>query len=363
MLNLIHLSEAWRIFKRSRYVKKHGVKRYKGNAEQICRQIVKECWNGNYFQVSAGHFCEFYIRDFGWCINSLLKLGFKKEVRKTLEYSLDIYSNQGLKTTITPKGKTVDIFNYSPDSLAFLVRSLRILRDKELIDKYKEFLKNEIDTFYNLVIDKKVGLVRKDKFFSSIKDEAKRKSSCYDNIIAAMLNDELNKLKFYNPLKKYNFKKIIKTNFWTGNYFVDSLGGNKKVITGDANIFPFWTKVFEEKKMLKSAIEQIQLNKLDEPFPLRYSYFADGNQKMNFVEKFVPNYERTTCWMHMGLLYVQLVKQSDKEKAHEYKMKYKELIEKHHNFLELFNPDGTPFQSRFYYADEGMLWAANYLCL
>ena len=53
---------------------------------------------------------------------------------------------------------------------------------------------------------------------------------------------------------------------------------------------------------------------------------------------------------------------SDK-KAKDYKKKYKELIEKHHNFLELLNSDESPFKSKFYYSDESMLWAANYLTL
>ena len=39
------------------------------------------------------------------------------------------------------------------------------------------------------------------------------------------------------------------------------------------------------------------------------------------------------------------------------------VIEKYKNFLEVFNPDGSPFRSWFYYADEGMLWCANYLTL
>jgi len=47
----------------------------------------------------------------------------------------------------------------------------------------------------------------------------------------------------------------------------------------------------------------------------------------------------------------------------EYIEKYSELIEKNGNYLEVFDPDGTPFKSAFYYADEGMLWAANYLAL
>ncbi|MBR9691351.1 hypothetical protein GOV06_01060 [Candidatus Woesearchaeota archaeon] len=363
MINLTCVSEAWRIFNRSRYVKKQGVKKYKGNADAICKQIVKDCWNGRYFQVSSGHFCQFYMRDFGWCIDSLLKLGYKKEVHKTLAYALSVYSKKELKTTITPNGKTVDVFAYAPDTLAYLIRSLRVSEAHDLVLKHRDFLIKEIDKFHKLVIDEKTGLVRIDRHFSSMKDESKRKSSCYDNIMAAMLSNELNKLKLYNPLKKYDFKKIIKHMFWTGNYFTDDLRGNKEIVTGDSNIIPFWTGVFTDKAMLKKAVEQIQLNNLDEPFPLKYTDKKHKHHKMLFIEKFVPNYEGNAVWMHMGGLYVQLVKQIDPKKAVEYKRKYKEIIEKYHNFLEVFDSNGKPFKSRFYYADEGMLWASNYLTL
>jgi hypothetical protein len=301
------------------------------------------------------------MRDFGFCVDSLLKLGYKEEVHKTLEYAMDIYSKQGLKTTITPKGNAVDIFMYSPDSLAFLVRSLRAADAKDLVKKYESFLKKEIEKFYNNVIDQKTGLVRTDRYFGSMKDEAKRRGSCYDNIMAAMLSDELDKLKIHNPLEKYDFTKVIKHFFWNKEYFVDDMKGDKEIVTGDANVFPFWSGIFTDKEMLKKAIKKIQENKLDEPFPLKYSNVK--SHKLIFVQNFVPDYETNSCWLHMGSLYVQMVKKIDERKAAEHKKQYKELIEKHHNFLEVFDSDGKPFRSRFYYSDESMLWAANYLTL
>lgn len=363
MLNLTHLSEAWRVFKRSRRVKRLGIRKYPGNAKEICQQIVKDCWNGRYFQVSTGHFCEFYMRDFGWSVDSLLKLGYRDKVLLTLAYALDIYSKQGLKTTITPSGKAIDVFTYSPDSLAFLIRSLRVANAKELVEEYKEFLIKEIDRFYNIVLDKETGLVRKDRLFSSIKDESKRKRSTYNNVMMAMLSNELDRLKLQNPLKSYNFKRAIKESLWSGAYFYDDIS-RAEIVTGDSNVFPFWTGVFDEKEMLKSAITQMQLHCLDKPFPLRYTKTKmEEKIKMLAIEVFVPNYERDTAWMHMGPLYVQLVKLIDKQKAREYIDAYTKIIERYKNFLEVFNPDGSPFKSPFYHADEGMLWAANYLTL
>ena len=64
-------------------------KKYKGTAEQICRQIVKDCYNGRYFQTSTQNFRQFWTRDFGWCTASLLKLGYQKEVAQTIRYALN----------------------------------------------------------------------------------------------------------------------------------------------------------------------------------------------------------------------------------------------------------------------------------
>jgi hypothetical protein len=193
-----------------------------------------------------------------------------------------------------------------------------------------------------------------------MKDQAIRDSSCYNNVMSAMLSKELNNLKLNNPFKKYNLKKIIKKNFWTGNYFLDDLSGNK-YIAGDANVFPFWTGIFNDKKMLKSCIKEIRKEGLDKPFPLKYT--KKNVSKKNFVSFLVPNYESNTIWMHMGLLYVQLVKKIDKKLFNKYFRTYTKLIKKHKNFLEVFNLNGTPYQSPFYYCDESMLWAANYLAL
>jgi hypothetical protein len=362
MINLTYISEGLRMFSRSLRVRAKGVKQYKGNAEQICKQIVKDCWNGRYFQVSNGNFPEFYMRDFGWCIDSLIKLGYKKEVRKTLEYVLSVYSrNKKITTTITPAGKCVDVFAYSPDSLAFLIRSINAARAGYLFEKYKDFLNSEIKRFYETVIDKKTGLVKSGIAFSSIKDNAKRKSSMYNNIMAAMLNNELKKTRLDNPLKKYDFKKIIKKKFWTGSYFLDDLSG-KKYVSGDANIFPFWSGVFDSKDMLSSCITKMQEAGLDNPLPLRYTNKKIGHNMVS-IDFFASNYEGDIVWTHLGPLFIQLVKAVDRKKASGYLKLYKCLIERYRNFLEVFNTDRTPFRSTFYYADEGMLWAANYLTL
>jgi len=352
----IYLKEGLRIFKRARYVRKYGFKQYKGNAKEICEQIVKDCWNGQYFKASNGHFCQFWTRDFGFYTESLINLGYKEEVKKTLKYALSIFSKYSkVTTTITPNNKPYDFPYYAPDSLAYLIRSLRISNSIDLIKKYREFLNKEIHKFHNIVLDKDTGLVRKDKRFSSMKDFSIRKSSCYDNCCVAMLNNELKKIKILeNPFKKYNFEKIIKDNFWINGYFIDDLSGNN-FITGDANVFPFYFEIFTDKKMMKSSITKIQEIGLDKPFPLRYS---TDKLKMILLDKILSNYEGNTIWCHLGSIYIKTVCKFNKNLAEYYLNQYTKLIEKNKNFIELFFPNGKPYSRFWYYADEGMLWAS-----
>ena len=139
MYSIQHLKEGYRIFKRSRHVKKHGFKKYEGNLEEICTKIVKECWNGTFFQTSAGHFSVYYIRDFCICIPGLIKLGYRKEILKTLQYALNLFSNnRKITTTISKENIPVHMHHYSPDSLPLLLKSLRLAKANELMEMMQE---------------------------------------------------------------------------------------------------------------------------------------------------------------------------------------------------------------------------------
>ena len=116
--------------------------------------------------------------------------------------------------------------------------------------------------------------------------------------------------------------------------------------------------------MLNSALKSIQKEGLDKPFPLKYAVNENKkNQKFIAIEFFAKNYERNTIWMHMGPLYVSLVKTVNPKLLNKYKSQYKKIIEKHKNYLELFNHKGKPYKTPFYYSDEAMSWAVNYLTL
>src|SRR3989338_5692177 len=359
----ILLNEGLRMLKRRIYVAVSGTKKYQGSAEEICRQILEKVWNGIYVQVSTGHFCEFYARDFGWIVQRLLALKKRLWVEKTLQYALEKYSQAGrITTTINPKGKPFDFPTYAPDSLNYLLYSLRMANAKDLIEKYRGFLNSEIQRCYDLAYDKEKGIVKRHMHFSSMKDHAVNDSSCYNNVMLVCIQKNAKLLHLNNPFKT-NFKKNIKKHFWTGEYFLDDLSGATH-IAGDANLFPFWTGLFTEKSMMKKAFASIERAHLDKPFPLRYTNKGVKSQeKMIFLEAFAGAYERNTLWMHMGPLYIEMLATINKGKARQHFEALTKIIERDKNYLELYWQNTQPFSSPFYYADENMSWCANYLTL
>ncbi|MBW2990098.1 hypothetical protein KY348_00160 [Candidatus Woesearchaeota archaeon] len=357
-----------RIFFRRIKVLFRVIIRYGGDDKDICEQIISDCYNQKkkYFMVSKYNFSEFYARDFGWCAQALLNLGYRKEIINTLDYVLGVFQQHGrIEQSVSPRGIafTFPMNKYSPDALAFIIRALRLSRAKELINKYKRFLNQEIRKYYELVVDNETGLVKKDKSFSSMKDYSIRKSSCYDNVMTGMLANDLKKIKdLANPFKKHDYKKLLIKNFWTGKYFLDDLS-NIRAITGDANVLPFWSGLITDKKIRRKAFDSIRKEGLDKPFPLKYTVKRLKEQKMISIEFIAGNYERDVVWAHMGMMFIEMVGMIDKKLARKYLNQYKQQILKHKNFLEVYDKNGKPFQTLLYYADGGMLWCANYLYL
>ncbi len=354
MIGISHIKDALRFFK-LRFAKR---KKYEGNYENIARQIIDDCWNGTYFQVSSGNFAEFYVRDFAFCAESLCRLGYKEKVGKTLEYALKIFEkNNKITSTITDEEVPIDVFGIGPDSLALLIRTLRVTNNTKLIERHQGFINKEIMRYHNKIIDKQTGMV-KNGYFTSVKDHSIRNSSSYDNAMMASLQKDCKELKLINPFNK-DIQKLMKKKLWTGKYFKDDLDND--VISSDANIYPYYLDLFDNQ-MLKSSVKAIQKELLDKPFPIKYTITGDA-EFLTPMKWLVPNYVGNTIWMHNGLNYLTILKRADRKRARMHLMKYRQLIEKQRNFVELYNPDGTIYKTPFYKADEGLLWCSIFLDL
>ncbi|MCF7866566.1 hypothetical protein K9L67_01260 [Candidatus Woesearchaeota archaeon] len=365
MNSLRILSDGLRISARG--LAKHfvGLKKYDGDSENICRQILEDCFDKKlgHFNVSVGHFRQFYCRDFGMICESLISLGYKERVISTLNFAMSIFEKEGKITThITPSGKSVDFPFHTPESTAYMLHSILLTKDKKLLERYKYFISSKAKQIYENDIDKKTGLLRKDKFFSSMKDHSERVSDCYNNCMLGMLSVDLKKSGIKCELSKFDYSKIIKKYFWNGDYFVDDLSGNN-VLSGDANTFPFWTGLIKDKKMFQSSLKWIKKHNLDSPWPLKYTRKGDVQDHYNIADYLVPGYEYDTLWMHLGSCFLKVVSMFDKKQLKIYLKSYEKLVVKHKNFLELYESDGKPFRRLLYYSDEGMSWCAIFLDL
>lgn len=352
MYQLIHITQGIKYFLSSIKQKIKGPKKYKGTAKDICKAIVKNCWNGRYFQTSTHHYQEFWARDFGYSAKSLVKLGYREEVRKTLAYALDKYSKTGIRTTITRKGVPFSFPNlYSPDSVALFFHALRVAKDEELIEKYESFLQSEIDAFAHIVLQD--GTVRRHAQFSGMRDYAQRDSSCYDHCMAILLARESKALGFKF---QYTEKELVKKleEYWVGYYRDDRRSFD---ITGDANALPYWLRVGKD---FKRTLKNIQEQNLDKPFPLAYS---SKSQKMIGAGVFVPDWENYYFWPFLGFIWMKAVKKYKPGLVKQYKKEYAAIIEKYGTLYEVYTPRRKPYRSFFYHADEGMLWAAMYLTM
>lgn len=359
MLTLRHVAEGVRYGAHSLKRKLFGPRRYAGAAKDICASIVEACWNGRYFRNSAGHYGEFWCRDFGFTVDSLLKLGYRKQVLQTLDYALGRFAAHGrIETTISQSGSPFSFPDiYAPDSLAFLIHALRAAKATELVREHRAFLEHELRRFVREAMDTRTGLIRRRTHLSGMRDYAIRDSSCYDNVMAAFLSAEADWLRLQNPLRRFRLAKNVVKRFWNGSYFLDDLSGATHV-TGDANLFPFWTGVVGSRKMLGSVMRALDHAGLTEPFPLRYAP-SNVKERMIPIAFLVPHWENDAVWTHIGLLYLHVIKEAAPAAYERHLRSYVRVLERDKTLFELYTPCGRPYASWWYMADEAMLWAAN----
>ncbi|MBI4362511.1 MAG: hypothetical protein HY558_04985 [Euryarchaeota archaeon] len=363
MRALTLLRGASHIGRLSRRRRREGWKHYPGDARAICEAIVRDCWNGTHFQGSAGHFSQFWARDYGMCAPALARLGYREECRRSLEWALPIYARRRrVTTTIFPGEKAVDIYTQSSDSLPFLLHALRLLDLGDLAGRHRAFLEAEAHRYWRWVWDPHRGHVRADRHYSGAKDCVNRASSCYDNTMAGLLSRELDHLGLANPLRGVDFAGLLRGRFWNGRWFEDDLR-HRGFLSADANIAPFLYGPIEDPGMLRSALGALRERGMDRPWPIRHTERRLPRQEKLVPRIFTPNYQGDTLWTQFGPMYISLLRRVDPPRARGHMEEYRRWIEHHRNYLELFHPDGTVYRGRIYHADEGMIWAALYLDL
>jgi hypothetical protein len=166
-----------------------GWKRYPGKAPDVCRAVIEDCWTGDFFAGSTGHFKQFWTRDLAMCTPALCRMGFRDRVVQSWAFGLERFSRAGkITTTIFNKRYPRDVYAYACDSVPMTLFALRQAGAQDLIVQHRELLSREIQRFADTVLDRDLGLARTDGYFSGPRDCMTGRSTVFANTMIALLS-------------------------------------------------------------------------------------------------------------------------------------------------------------------------------
>jgi hypothetical protein len=341
-----------------------GHTRHPGDAAAIVRACIEACWNGRTFTASPGHFDMFWTRDLSFSVPSLLRLGHADRVHASMAHALDIWTRRRshITTTIHYFDRPGDAYEYGVDSLPLFMAALRSAGAHELVARHHDWLKAEIDHFVERVVDSTTGLVRQDRTYSGHRDTVTNRSNTFGNTMVALLAKTLAETGWFSsPLERFfegDYGRLLRRHFWTGDHFRDALG--EETVSGEANIWPFYTGVVSDPAMVVQALGYLDANGFCDPYPLRYEVGRRPEREVWLTRYLLPDYQMNSVWTSLGSMYLQLLRGVDPELAARQTARYVDLIERDGTFWEVLDKDGRHYVSRTWImiGEEAMLWSA-----
>src|SRR3954471_14910641 len=215
-----------------------GWKRYRGSVEAICPAAIDDCWTGEFFAGSAGHFKQFWTRDLAMCTPALCRLGFRGRGVRSWGWGVWRFERAGrITTTIFNRRFPRDVYAYACDSLPLTLFALRELGAERLIARHAALFAREVDRFYATVFDPELGMARADGYFSGPRDCMTGRSTVFGNTMIALLARLLDEQRgLPNPRRGASVGGRMLPQHWMGDFFRDSLC--RDVPSGDGNIWP-----------------------------------------------------------------------------------------------------------------------------
>ncbi len=337
------------------------IKRFNGNAEEICEQIVQKLWEGDFFRTSLGHFDFFFIRDFGTVAESLTKTGYKRHVLHTLRWALFQYRKAGTVTTcIDKRGNCFNAPMHAVDSLPWLLSSLHV-SNYNLNKSERAFLVKELRRYRNKYLDT-AGYLRPMKM-GEMRDAVMYDRSAYAVTLIGRMAYCVEKLDlsegFQFPLAKYQEELVAR--YWNGQYFNADRSSN--AFSADNALMPFYLGVVEDEALAGATFDFITDNNYDKPFPMIYTKQSKAfNYHWWMTGPVMPEYEGETLWSWHGLFYLHSLRRYKRPEFTAQRAAFaKGMIEQHGTFPEMLNKDGSWYYSSIYRGDPGMVWAALYV--
>ena len=344
-----------------------GHTRHPGDAAAIIRACIEACWNGRTFTASPGHFDMFWTRDLGFSTSALVRLGERDRVHASLAYALDVWTKRRghITTTINYGDRPADVFEYGVDSLPLLLAALRSAAADDLVERHRDWLAAEVAWFHQRVVEPATGLVRADRTYSGHRDTVVNRSTTYGNTMVALLAKTLAETNWFDsPLERHfdgDYGRVLRDHLWAGDRFRDGVGDD--TVSGEANVWPFYSGVVADREMLGSSLAYLEANGFATPYPLRYETARRPAREVWFTRHVLPNYQGTTIWTSLGAIYLQLLRSVDPTAAAREIERYCGWIERDGTYWEVLDGQGRPWISPrlLFIGEESMLWSAIFL--
>ena len=341
-----------------RFFKKDKV--FSGDAHTICSAIIEQSWNGSFYRTGQGHFDMFWMRDFGGVCEALVAHGGRDRVLATVRWTLDQYRTNGhVALCLSQSGNAFDQPTPSIDALPYLLMSIRT-STYPLSPEERLFLENEIRHYCESFIDPNTGLLREYMNVSELRDTTKYRRSAYAVTMLALMHRESLSLGLpLHPSLKHDYVQLLLRDYWNGSYFDADLG--VRAWSTEANLFPLWLGLIEDRAIVDAVCDTIRTKGLTKPCPIRYTDTPHTFHYFGWARMFLPNYAGTTLWTWLGAVYLQILQRAERPEFEEEYRTFTAMIERCRNFPELLDSDGRWYQTPFYRAEEGMIWAVLYL--
>ncbi|NCO10716.1 hypothetical protein GW930_02310 [Candidatus Saccharibacteria bacterium] len=343
----------------NRYFK--SIRRFSGNAEEVCQQILDLLWAGDFYRTSLGHYNFFWMRDFGTVAESLTTLVNTTRVHTTLRWALRHYSKAGRITTCIDKaGHTFNAPGKpSIDALPWLLHSI-VVSGYILNAAEKEFLSHQLKWFTESYLDAS-GDLRPNLTIAEMRDAIYYDRSAYAISLIGRMAHCVRVLKLPGfPFTPEAYRAILLEHYWNGSYF--NADRTNDAYSSDSALMPFFLKVVDDKTMADETFRYISQKKLNMPYPLKYGeHDNEFRHRFGMGKWIMPNYTGTTIWTWHATFYLHLLRRYNHP---DYTLQYKKfarLIEKTGTYPELLNPDASWYNAPFYRSDPGMVWVALFL--
>lgn len=353
------------------------------------------------YLISGDQFSVLYPRNLGVFYNSLLdhrtahsQQDWENRQRIYLQsalYALDAFSAaKRITTTVVPVSpRTVALTQVHPgsvasDSLYGVLYAFDRLENadkvqtaeatRSIIRDRKKDLEMLMSIYLNDVRDPSTGLIKRGSHLASARDGVLRDSSFYDNVVlwkTLHLADRLGIRPAAAGELAMLRSKIIKT-FWQEDkgYFRDD---QKTTDYSSDWLLALPTGFLSPDNSadiakLERIIQYTKQQRLDQPFPIRYTAI-NGQTKMPWaVKKFVPNYGGDAIWSYWGAQYIHLLGtmhhqtgvETYKSDAEKFIRIYNDKIEQTRGFPETFDTQGNFLQNFVYKSIRQTGWVVQF---